>query len=362
MEHKKTILVCPMDWGLGHATRMVPVIEALKRRKNVRLLLGADNRPLEFLKQRYPELEVIKFPGYAPKYPVKGAMVLKMLSEMPEMKKQADKAHLFLETLIDDKKIDLVISDNRYELWSEKAKTVFITHQLNIQTPRYGKVARPALRQMIYSYIRKHDELWIPDVAGDDNLSGALSHIDHFPLRNYHFIGSLTRFQYVIPQLPERDPDILILLSGPEPQRTILEIKLKDQAFQSGLDTVILQGRPEEIHHIKMGNIEIFSHLPDEQFAGMILQAKTIICRPGYSSLMDLVWFGKRAIFIPTPGQTEQEFLAESLKQKGLYYFQNQKEFDLRKALTQAEAYHGLKMQNNGQALESRIDDLLENA
>ncbi|RLD91476.1 MAG: glycosyltransferase [Bacteroidetes bacterium] len=361
MEHKKTILVCPMDWGLGHATRMVPVIEALKKKKNIRIILGADNRPLEFLKQRYPELEMIKFPGYAPRYPVKGAMVLKMLSEMPEMKKQADKAHLFLETLIDEMKIDLVISDNRYELWSDKAKTVFITHQLNVQTPRYGGVAKPALRQMIYSYIKKYDELWIPDVAGDNNLSGALSHISNFPLTNYHFIGPLTRFQYVKPQLPEQNIDLLILLSGPEPQRTILEIKLKDQAFQSGLNTVILQGRTEESHQIKMGNVETFSHLPDNQFSGMILKAKTIICRPGYSSLMDLAWFGKRAVFIPTPGQTEQEFLAESLKQKGLYYYQNQKEFNLQKALLQSENYYGLKMQNNGQLLEERIAALIEN-
>ncbi len=361
METKKTILVCPMDWGLGHATRMVPVIEALKKKKNIRIILGADNRPLEFLKQRYPGLEVIKFPGYAPRYPAKGAMVLKMIAEMPEMKKQADKAHLFLEALIDEKKIDVVISDNRYELWSEKAKTVFVTHQLNIQTPRYGGVAKPALRQMIYSYIKKHDELWIPDDAGDNNLSGALSHIDNFPLANYHFIGPLTRFQYVKPQFPEQNIDLLILLSGPEPQRTILEIKLKDQAFQSGLNTVILQGRTEESHQIKMGNVVIFSHLPDERFAGMIVKAKTIICRPGYSSLMDLAWFGKRAVFIPTPGQTEQEFLAESLKQKGLYYYQNQKEFNLQKALLLSENYHGLKMQNNGQLLEKRIGALIEN-
>ncbi len=360
MEHKKTILVCPMDWGLGHATRVVPIIEILKRNKGIHLILGADNRPLEFLRQRYPELEIIKFPGYAPRYPVHGAMVLKMITEMPEMKKQADKAHLFLEQLVLDKKIDLVISDNRYELWSELAKTVFLTHQLDIQTPKFGKVAKPALRQMVYSYIKKHDELWIPDVDGENNLSGALSHIANYPLRNYHFIGPLTRFQYVESQIPEEDVDLLILLSGPEPQRTILEIKLKDQAYQSGLKTVILQGRTEDTHQVKMGNVEIFSHLPDEQFAGYIQKAKNIICRPGYSSLMDLTWFGKKAVFIPTPGQTEQEYLAETLKQKGFYYYQNQKEFDLQKALSESESYSGLTMQNDGEVLKSRIKALLE--
>ncbi len=359
MKNKKTILVCPMDWGLGHATRVVPIIEVLKKKKDIHLIVGADNRPLEFLKRRYPQLEVIKFPGYAPQYPAKGIMVLKMITEIPEMKKQADKAHLFLEKLITEKNIDLVISDNRYELWSEKTKTVFITHQLNIQTPKYGKVAKPALKQMIYSYIKKHDELWIPDVKDENNLSGALSHIEKYPLKNYCFIGPLTRFQYVKPLLPKQNIDLLILLSGPEPQRTILEIKLKDQAFQSGLSTVILQGRTEEKHHVKMGNLEIFSHLPDEQFAGYIKASKNIICRPGYSSLMDLAWFGKKAIFIPTPGQTEQEYLAETLKQKGLYYYQNQKEFDLQKALARSENYRGLTMKNNAAVLENRIKALL---
>ncbi len=359
MSNKKTILVCPMDWGLGHATRVVPVIEALKKRQ-VNLIIGADNRPLEFLKQRYPDLEVIKFPGYVPRYPVKRAMTLKMISEMPEMIKQADKAHLMLENLIDEKRIDLVISDNRYELWSKKVKTVFITHQLNIQTPKYGKMAKPALRQMIYSYIKKHNELWIPDFEGQPNLSDELSHIEKYPVENYHFIGPLSRFQYVTPRPANNKPDLLIMLSGPEPQRTILEVKLKDQAFRLGLPTVILQGRTEEDHHIQMGNIKIFSHLPDDEFAGYLKAAKTVICRPGYSSLMDLVWFGKKAVFIPTPGQTEQEFLAETLKQKRLYYYQNQKEFNLQQALAKSEDFPGLTMQNNINVLEKRLNVLID--
>ena len=348
-----------MDWGLGHATRVVPVIEALKKRF-VNLIIGADNRPLEFLKQRYPDLEVIRFPGYTPRYPVKRTMALKMITEMPEMIKQADKAHMFLEKLIDEKGIDLVISDNRYELWSKKVKTVFITHQLNIQTPKYGKVAKPALRQMIFSYIKKHDELWIPDFEGEPNLSGDLSHIDNYPVNNYHFIGPLSRFQYVTPKAVNNKPEILIMLSGPEPQRTILEVKLKDQAFRLGLPTVILQGRTEENHHVQMGNIDIYSHLPDDEFAGYMAAAKTIVCRPGYSSLMDLVWFGKKAVFIPTPGQTEQEFLAETLKQKGLYYYQDQKDFNLQQALVKSEDFPGLTMQNNINVLEERLKVLID--
>jgi len=233
----------------------------------------------------------------------------------------ADKAHNNLEKLIKEKNIDIVISDNRYELWTNNAKTVFITHQLNVQTPKYGRVANSAIRQLIYSFIKKYDELWIPDNEGENNLSGKLSHVKKFPHDNYHFLGPLSRFQFVQPEKIDKKIDILIILSGPEPQRTILEVKLKDQAFQTGLKTVILQGRPDDENYETFGNVEVFSHLSDEKFAGYLLAADIVISRPGYSTLMDLAWFGKKAIFIPTPGQTEQKYLAKYLKEKGYYNY-----------------------------------------
>ena len=359
MTHKKNILLCPMDWGLGHATRMVPVIELLKS-QNVNMILGADNRPYEFLKRRFPEVELVRFPGYAPRYPSKGSMAIKMISEMPDMLRFSDKAHNLLEEFVKKRSVDVVISDNRYELWSKQAKTVFITHQLNVQTPKYGKMTNLALRQIIYSFIKKHDEVWIPDFEGENNLSGKLSHVNKFPVSNYHFIGPLSRFQFVKPKPVKENIDILIILSGPEPQRTILEVKLKDQVFQTGLRTVILQGRPEDGHHEKIGNIDIYSHLCDEEIAGLIHAAKLVISRPGYTTLMDLAYFGAKAVFIPTPGQTEQKYLAKHLKEKGYYYYQKQKDFDINKALAAAPNYKGIKLQNDLNELKKRITTLLE--
>ncbi len=359
MSRKKSILVCPMDWGLGHATRMVPVIETLLK-YDADVILGADKRPYEFLKQRFPHLRIEHFSGYTPRYPTKGSVAIKMLTEMPEMLREAERAHDYLEDFVRQNKIDCVISDNRYELWSKQVKTIFITHQLNIQTPKYGQVARPALKQFIYNYIRKHDELWIPDYAQEPNLSGALSHLKKYPIENYHFIGPLSRFQYVEPAEVDEPYELVILLSGPEPQRTILEVKLKDQAYHLGLRTLILQGRPEENNRIVMENVEIVSHLPDELFAGYLKTARLAVSRPGYSTLMDLVFFGKKAVFIPTPGQTEQEYIADYLKQKKLYYFDNQKKFDLEKALIASEKYKGLILKNNGEILDNRIRSLIK--
>jgi uncharacterized protein (TIGR00661 family) len=358
MKNKKNILLCPMDWGLGHATRMVPIIEKLKG-KNVNIILGADNRPYEFLKQRFKDLDIVRFPGYLPKYPSKVPMALKMISEMPDMLKYTEKAHDYLEEFVVKQNIDIVISDNRYELWSKHVKTVFITHQLDIQVPRFGKVARSAIKKIINSYIKKHDELWIPDFENEPNLSGKLSHVNSFPVSNYHFIGPLSRFQYVTPKHISKNIDLVVLLSGPEPQRTILEVKLKDQAFHAGLNTVILQGRPEDNHIEKIGNVELISHLPDDEFAGYLQAADFVISRPGYSTLMDLAMFGSKAIFIPTPGQTEQEYLARTLKEKMLFYYQNQKDFDLIKALAESKKYKGIKLKNDFKILESRLNNLV---
>ncbi len=358
MNSVKKILICPMDWGLGHATRMVPVIELLKE-KDVEIILGADNRPYEFLKHRFPDLPVIRFEGYVPHYPKKSAMALKMLSDMPEMMRRADEAHAFLEKFVKKNNIDIVISDNRYELWTKYARTVFVTHQIEIQTGNYGKITKMAIKQLVSGFIKKFDELWIPDFEGDINLSGKLSHVNKYPLKNRHFIGPLSRFGFVNPKNIDKKPDVLIMLSGPEPQRSILEVKLKDQAFHTGLNTVILQGRPEDEYYEKMGNVEVFSHLPDEEVAGYINNADIVISRPGYSTVMDLAWFGAKAVFIPTPGQTEQKYLAEYLKKKGYYYYQNQNDFDLEQAIAESVNYSGVLLKNDYIILKKRIENLI---
>lgn len=359
MTKSKTILVCPLDWGLGHATRVVPVIELLLK-KQARVIIGADNRPLAFLKVRFPGCEFIKFPGFQPNYPASGSMALAMIKSYPEMMKAAKQANRQLQQFIAEKQIDIVISDNRYELYSKNAYTVFITHQLNIQTPGISSLAKPFIQSKIYGYIKKYNELWIPDVESDPNLSGELSHFKKMPIKNTHFIGPLSRFSLIKPKRSTEEIDLLIMLSGPEPQRSILEKLLVEQALKTNYTTVVLQGKPEGKEETLRDNVRLIPHLNDEKIAEYMLIAKHIICRPGYSTLIDLVTLGKKAIFIPTPGQTEQEYLAEKLKREKLFYSGTQNSLDIEFALSQLGKYPGKIKLNDTYKLEETINSLLK--
>lgn len=348
-----------MDWGLGHATRMVPIIEMLKK-KGAEVLIGADNRPLVFLQQRFPDIEFVRLPGFSPSYPEKGSVAWSLFRSYPRMQSEAKKSHQLLQKLILEKNIDVVISDNRYELCAEKVKSVFITHQLNIQTSGWQKLAKPYIKRTINRYIRQYDELWIPDNEGRPNLSGKLSHLKKMPFENAWFIGPLSRFSGLQFQALAESIELLILISGPEPQRSLLEKMLTEQALETGLKTIILQGKPEESASYEIEQVKIIPHLPDTELAALIDSASVVVSRPGYSTLMDLAVFGKKAIFIATPGQTEQEYLAKKMMHQSVAFCQNQSQFSLEKALTEAVKYTGISRIAKNTILEDRIDLLLQ--
>ena len=359
MNKKKTVLVAPLNWGLGHATRIVPIIKALLNH-NSKVIIAADKRPYEFLKQRFPDIEIIRFPGFEPEYSAKASMALKMALSFPLMLKKGREANKMLQKIIAQYHVDIIISDNRFEVYSKDTYSIFITHQLNIQTNGWHWIFKSFIIKLIYRYIKHYDELWIPDYKDmEQNLSGKLSHIKKFPIENYHFIGPLSRFE------PNKDyndiekHDLLVILSGPEPQRTKLENLLIKQVLQSNLKTTILQSKPEENKKTQKENIKFISHASDEQIAALIKSAKMIISRPGYSTIMDLSVFGKKAIFIPTPGQTEQEYLAYKLKNQAYCYYEKQKSFNLNRSLKESEKYNGLPKLNLNKTLENHIRQLL---
>ena len=362
MAVKKRILVSPLDWGLGHATRMVPVIRLLKQ-AGADVVLGADGFPLSFLRQAFPDTEWFRFPGFRPEYSARFSLPLKMAFSIPKMLKEAQKAHRFLEHIIAEKKIDAVISDNRYELWSEKIPTIFITHQLNILLPHILALGRPIVRKLMYDFIKKHNELWIPDFAGAVNLSGALSHVKKKPLTESYFIGPLSRFEKSSQDTfsdPGEKQDILCLLSGPEPQRTIFEQLLIRQLENTSIKASLLTGKPGSPPDvIQRGDLKIYSHASDKKILQLMHASDLVICRSGYSSIMDLTATGTRAILVPTPGQPEQNYLARTLKKKGFYYSCQQNRFHLQQAIAQSQNYTPLRLEDDYTVLKERIDHLL---
>lgn len=349
-----------MDWGLGHATRVVPVIDLLLE-MGAQVIIGADNKPLDFLRLRFPECDWVKVPGFQPAYQKKGSLVLKITADIPQMIIESKKAHDMLEGIIEEKKVDAVISDNRYELYSDKVPTVFMTHQLRLLTQGIFAATRTALQNLLYGFIEKHDEVWVPDFEGEPNLSGELSHVKKLPGIRLFYVGPLSRFQQVKEQVPSgKKYDVICIMSGPEPQRTILEEIFIEQALDAKLKTLILSGKPGENSLVIKENVEIRSHVPDDEMVSLVLSAGLVISRSGYTTVMDLATLGKNAVYIPTPGQPEQEYLAKRLKEEGLYYTVSQKEFDMKEAVRQAGYYSGARMFNDFSILKERLLKLLE--
>lgn len=261
-----------------------------------------------------------------------------MILQSPKLLLSIKKENRTLSEIITDYKIDGVISDNRFGLYSDKVPCVFITHQLQIQSPYFTD----NIRDFNYKYINKYNSCWVIDDE-EYNLAGNLSKPDILP-NNTSYIGLQSRFKK---EEVKQEYDFLAIVSGPEPQRTILEKGLIKALKNRPEKSLIALGKPEENESTTVGNLTIKSHLNATELNAATLQSGLIICRSGYSTIMDLAKLEKKAIFIPTPGQTEQEYLANNFMQKGICFSQKQAEFDFEKAIEESKNYTGFSGLNH---------------
>ncbi|MEI7661215.1 MAG: glycosyltransferase [Bacteroidota bacterium] len=360
MTDKRKVLICPMDWGIGHASRCVPVIQAFTG-LGFQVIIAASGRPLEFIKKEYPVIPVIDFPGTQITYPRNDRLALRMIRSLPRLVWGIWREHVALKKIIAETGASLVLSDNRYGCWHKGIPSVFMTHQLDIRVTAGLRFSKGILDALNYWFIKKYDECWIPDFEPHRGLAGSLSHPLRLPPNSY-FIGILSRFsgrQHYTPGYPAPHFDLLVMLSGPEPQRTILEKKILLQLVNIDLQVAMVRGIPESDEtYVIDGRIHVFSHLETTKMEELICKSALVICRSGYSSIMDLVTLGKRAIFIPTPGQTEQEYLARYLMYKKIYFSMNQKDFDLLYAMEMSKNFPGMVIQNDYAELKRRITEL----
>lgn len=351
----KNILICPLNWGLGHATRMIPVIECFKA-MGTNVIIAAYGNSKVLLENKFPEIEIITLEGFEPHYPAKGSMALMLLRSFPKIIATFFKSRKQLRKIITQKKIDIIISDNRYELYHKNVYSAFVTHQLNIKTYGWQRLFKPLIKFIINRLTSKFDKIWIPDLPSGI-LSGTLSESDNTKVV---YIGLLSRFAKIDYKV-KKDMDVLAIISGPEPQRTIFENIVLAQMAKSEKKCVVISGTPHLSNISRLKNITTYPHLDDDNFTKMITSANLIISRPGYSTLMDLANFGSKAVFVPTPGQTEQIYLAEKLQDEGIAAKMDQDMFDLEKAIIESENYSGLKLNNNPQLLSNAINKLITN-
>ena len=325
-------MVAVLDWGLGHATRSVPLVEALIR-AGVEPVLASSGRAGLLLKRAFPQLPIANLPPYDVRYSSSN-MYWNMIRQGPRLARIAREEYRLLQKMVDHYALDAIISDNRYGCFSAKATSVFITHQVNLYFP--SSLVSRMVNRFNHYLIRNFDECWIPDVAAASGLAGSLSHPALFPRVAY--LGLLSR---LLPVEGGDQYDLLVLLSGPEPQRTWLEELLWSQLKPRGEKVVFVLGKPESAGRREEGNISVIDHLDGKELSQIMTSSQQVICRSGYSSLMDLASLRKKAILIPTPGQTEQEYLARRLTDAGICYHEHQSRFEIGRALERSEAYTG---------------------
>ena len=325
------VLVAPLNWGLGHATRCVPIIRGLLA-EGYEVVIAADGYPLKFLRQEFPHLEWVEFEGLKVRYADGQSQVGAMLRQLPSFLRGIWREHKELKGIVEAYDIDVVVSDNRFGLWCRDVHSVYVTHQLMVKMPRGLKWMEWVVWRLHRWFIGHYDECWVPDVDGEDNLSGDLSH-KYSLLKNTRFIGPLSRFsaegvewedvrvEAEALDLRQRY-DVVAVLSGPEPHRTNLEREITDYRLQitdnglqiiDGSSFLIIQGLPADDLRLAehKDRVDYIPHLPTELLQWYMQEAREIVCRSGYSSIMDLHTIGCKAHLIPTPGQTEQIYLAE---------------------------------------------------
>lgn len=352
----KKIIIAPLDWGLGHATRCIPLIRAFTER-NCEVTIICSGRSLALLQEEFPQLKFIDLPAYNIYYQKKGSFVWKIILQLQKIFRGIKHEHKALQEIAAGIKPDIIISDNRYGMWHRDVHSILITHQIMVKMPSI-RFAEPLVHWWLMRNHRKFDTVWIPDVEGSPNISGDLSHKYKLPAY-IKFIGVLTRFAQP-EKLPPQEYDVLVILSGPEPQRSIFEKMILEEAPQTNKKIVIISGR-SEVHTDEYvnENIRLISYCTATEIFQLILRSEVIISRGGYSTLMDLAHLHKKCIFIPTPGQTEQEYLVDALQREELIYTCSQENFNLQHALDEVRKTKGFFIDADRMQYLRIIDDLL---
>ena len=313
----KNILFCCLNWGLGHATRSIPLIQQLINRNN-KIIIASDGHALTYLQNYFPNLSFYQLPAYNIRYHFKST-VANMLWQSPKILMALYKEKQAVKNIVNIEHTDIVISDNRPGCRGKVAKNIFMTHQ--ISPYHTNKFVHLAFKFTNEYYIKKFNEIWVPDFA-DRAISGELS-LPSFCRPPVYCIGPLSRMKPIDGLRPTK---ITFLLSGPEPQRTELENLLYKIALNLKNEEIVFvrgsyQSNPQLNNH---PHLQVIDMAESGELNILLNQSKLVICRSGYSTLMDLLQLNKKAIVIPTPGQTEQEYLALFHKNKWPYVLQSQ--------------------------------------
>jgi uncharacterized protein (TIGR00661 family) len=306
------------SWGLGHATRSLPVIRKLISEKNTVTVIS-NGRSLEVLKKELGDDAVfVDIPDYPMLVSENTRQFLaKSMVYWPVFIKRIEDGLTALQKILDKKQYDCIISDARYDMYSKKIPSFFISHQMRIMNPLHIQMFERAMERFNMFFFKRYVAVMVPDYK-DNNLSGDLSHnLKRIDEDAIHYVGVLSDFTK---RSMKKDIDYLISISGPEPQRSILEEKLVAQAGDLEGNVVITLGKAEKYSIVKKKHLTTYSFVTKELREELLNKAKLVVSRSGYSTIMDVAVVGTKALFIPTPGQIEQEYLSKYHNQLGTFY------------------------------------------
>ncbi|MDD4234877.1 MAG: glycosyltransferase family protein [Bacteroidales bacterium] len=325
MKRAPKILYAILDWGIGHATRSKPVIEYLIN-NNCEIILAGSGRSAKYLRRVFPDLTFLDLPDYGIHYSKRGSQIPTILSQAYNIYSAFKKEHKLINNIIDTYSIDIIISDNRFGVYSKHCKSFYITHQLNFKLKGIYRAFEKTVAYVHKFVINKFDFVLIPD-NDNSSIAGKISKSDKLK-KKIHYLGPLSRFNYCNKDKYNISKDfVLFLLSGPEPQRSILEELLKKIIKRIDKEVIIVRGLPDGNNAEEGDGIRIIDFADESYLQSLIINAQLIVCRSGYSTIMDLWTLQKKALLVPTPGQPEQEYLAKYLNLE--YGFEYLKQCDI---------------------------------
>jgi UDP:flavonoid glycosyltransferase YjiC (YdhE family) len=348
------ILLAPLDWGLGHATRSLTLAHALESLGH-QVCLASCGGSLHLLREALPGRSWWEIPDYRIRYATHShGFLWAMLKQIPQLIHAVRAEQAWLQSMAKREGFEAIISDGRYGLWHDDVPCFLVTHQIHLMPPMgipFRKGVASLLEFFHYRWLRRFTEIWIPDVAEAPGLSGQLGHTPRLP-SHARYVGPLNRFAWETPislESNEISPDILAVVSGPEPQRSLFEAALLKQMKNLPGTRVLIQGLPAqrrgdtEALELQSGKLHVLPHLPGIELRRMLLRTRALITRSGYTSVMELACLGvKPILFVPTPGQPEQEYLAAHLGASGWVRSQSQDHLDLRHDLAGLDQVPGL--------------------
>jgi uncharacterized protein (TIGR00661 family) len=365
LKQKPLILFSPLDWGLGHTVRCIPLMRYCQQ-LGYQIVVACNSIQKKILQQEMDGLSFQSLPGYDVSYGETGIITkIKLACQLNNILTKIKLERRWLRSFVDREQLVALISDNRYGLWDHRIPCVIITHQLQ-PISGFGSVANKIVRHFHYKLIQRFQQCWVPDYGTERNLAGKLSHPAVLPRIPVNYIGMLSRYAMQPANDSDQHIDLLIVLSGPEPQRSIFENKILNEVKSldlGGKRWVLVRGLVQESSvPDRVNGLELINFLDAAGLQQMLQRSNFVLSRSGYTSLMEHLSLRKKMILVPTPGQTEQEYLADYMMQMGFAVSMTQHEFGLASALEKAKNFNYRSPEFETNLYHNAVDALLRPA